>query len=387
MLIKLIISALLLKPMLVFFKIPSLKTRTVGTDRILCRLVISSVSLFSTSTLNTYISFSVIISSSVVSIRLHGLHHEAKKSIKTNPELVANSNSSTFLIKFFTFFSLFDYNYTETNKTKWGKMPKKQIYRFNKNPPGKSPKKLRVRVSSTKTLSEELQKVYELHGDLSTTCLRQCNCCRVACPQMNYSEAIAILDDIWAKKDRSFKASVIVTSIKYFFSKSLIKPCPMLLDSACSVYEHRPIACRLYGLWPKDVYEKRVEVVSNALKMPKEQVPLNQQCPHVERKNKQPLTSEQINEMYAELDKIDLHVLMKGELAKKEEWEQKIAKKWSYRTIHDWIMFLFFGEDWLVNLTKFLMAAKKEDVDDLVNTLEKDVVPKLVDKVDLEWKK
>jgi len=154
----------------------------------------------------------------------------------------------------------------------------------------------------------------------------------------------------------------------------------MLKDNVCRQYGKRPIACRLYGLWPKDVYEKRAEMISNSLKLPKEQIPLNTQCSFVTRKNKQPLSIEQINEMYNDLDKLDLHLLIGNDLTLKEELEHKIGQRWNYRTMHDWLLFLFFGEDWLVRLTSFSMASKKEDLDEFINILEKNVVPQLLDK-------
>jgi hypothetical protein len=138
--------------------------------------------------------------------------------------------------------------------------------------------------------------------------------------------------------------------------------------------------CRLYGLWPKEVYDKRAETVANALNMPKEQVPLNTQCEFVKRKNKEPLTIEQINDMYNTLDKLDLHLLIQNDLTLKEDIEHKIGARWNYRTIHDWLLFLFFGEEWLASLTNFSLAAKKEALEDFINILEKTVVPQLLDK-------
>jgi len=256
---------------------------------------------------------------------------------------------------------------------------KKKLYQYNKHPPAKKGKKVKVRVTSNVTLDEEISKVYGMHGDLSTTCLRQCHCCRVACPQMNYSEAISIIDYIWNNWEKKDKAKILTTAIKYFFSKSLIKPCPMLSDNNCLVYERRPLSCRLYGLWPQDAYEKRVSVVSEALKMPKEQIPLNVQCSFVKRKNGSPLSIDEINGMYEALDKIDFHLLLKEDLTKQDEISQKIKKKWHYRTIHDWLLFVFLGEDWLVKLTSFSMASTKEALDDFIVVLERDVVPKLLE--------
>lgn len=105
--------------------------------------------------------------------------------------------------------------------------------------------KLKPKVKHSAKLSEKLNQIYNLE-DLSTTCCRQCSCCKVACPQLNYSEAAVIINRIWKEYSKEEKAEWLLTCIKYFFSTSLIKPCPMLKNGTdCTVYEDRPLSCFL----------------------------------------------------------------------------------------------------------------------------------------------
>src|ERR1035437_647304 len=101
-----------------------------------------------------------------------------------------------------------------------------------------------------------IERVYTKE-DLSTVCLRQCTCCRVACPQMKFCEASSIIDHIWATWSPEDKKKVLVDAVKYFFSDSLVKPCLMLKGNVCQEYERRPLNCKLYGLWPSEAWESR----------------------------------------------------------------------------------------------------------------------------------
>lgn len=254
---------------------------------------------------------------------------------------------------------------------------KKKNFFLNKHTP-KSPKKLKVRVNKSTTLLKEIGEIYNTKGDLSTTCLRQCDCCRVACPQMNYSEAINIIEGIWSNCSFEKKRDVLLTCVKHFFSKSLIKPCPLLNEQTCLAYDRRPLNCRLYGLWPEDSYEKRVERLSNILKIDRSKIPLNVQCQYVKRKNGEKLTVTDIEDMFALLDRVDLQILCNNDASKREEWVNKISKKWNYRTIQDWVLFMFFGEDWLVNLTNFALSANQEAIDDFIEVLNEKVIDVVV---------
>ena len=133
----------------------------------------------------------------------------------------------------------------------------------------------------------------------------------------------------------------------------------------CRVYETRPLNCRLYGLWPKEEYEKRVdrfEKVYAPLGLKRSDLPLNTQCPFVKRvDDSTPITTEVIAEMFAKLDRIDEEV---GQFSKLQ-----ISQKENYRTFHDWLLLKVLGEDWLVKLTTFCMAATREVMEDQIKAI------------------
>jgi len=232
-----------------------------------------------------------------------------------------------------------------------------------------------------------LDRIYQKE-DLSTTCLRQCTCCRVACPQMKFSEASSIIDLIWSSWSNEDKKTILKNAVQYYFSDSLIKPCLMLDGNKCRIYDRRPLNCRLFGLWPSDSWEKRVEMFSKSTGLPREKLPLNTQCSYVKRKLKTcsdceglgtptvagsykgpedlgicrkcggtgkiqppPLTNEQISALFKELDKADM-ILGISEL--------QIESSWNYRTFHDWVLLKFWGEPTLANWTNIILTTNAE---------------------------
>lgn len=225
--------------------------------------------------------------------------------------------------------------------------------------------------SIKQTLGSKLNSIYELNGKIETTCCRQCGCCRVACPQMKYSEALQIINKVWNEWNKKEKVELLTTCIRYFFDKSLIKPCPLLSGSTCRVYEDRPLNCRLYGLWPSEVWERRVNALSERLDLPKESLPLNVQCPYVSLKGRDPFTESQIQEMFNALDNLDKQILSGGRKSGGQPFrkaESMIRSNWNYRTIHDWVLFFFWGEERLSQMTDIALVANDEQIKDLMKT-------------------
>lgn len=239
---------------------------------------------------------------------------------------------------------------------------------INKNIiPFKPTKTIKNRIN----LKNVLQGIYN-EVNLNTTCQHRCECCKTACPSMFYSEFVQIITELWKKLDHKQKLELLIKSLEYFFrydyekwgKDSLIKPC-MFLDEKtglCTIYENRPINCSLYGLWPKEDYEARVSKFEKAYAkygLKREDLPLNTQCPNVKRIDDSiPLTTEVINGLFDKLDKLDVKIGNFSEL--------QIKQKENYRTFHDWLLLKVIGEDMLVKLTTFAMAAKKEVMEDQV---------------------
>jgi Fe-S-cluster containining protein len=260
-------------------------------------------------------------------------------------------------------------------------MPKKPKKRNKKSRPAKTPDQVLedAKKNRRKNLGEKLQSIYN-SVDLATTgceiTICRCACCRVAMPQMNYSEFVQLATDLWNDSTNEKKINIICKSIEYFFRneyekwgmESLIKPC-QFVDKVgrCTVYKNRPLSCRAYGLWPQEEYEKRVDKFEEAYKehgLTRDDLPLAKQCKMIRRADgSTELTMEELDDLFARLDSLDKKV---GDFS-----NLQIKSKENYRTFHDWLLLKVFGEDWLTMLTTFMMSATKEQMEDQVVQLRK----------------
>jgi Fe-S-cluster containining protein len=223
------------------------------------------------------------------------------------------------------------------------------------------------------TLKEKLNRIYYTSINLDSTCKCSNLCCNTAMPSMNYCEFSLLLTEIWQKYTKEQKLELLFKSIEYFFKNEFnkfgkeifLKPCMFLKDSKCQWYSLRSLNCRMYGLWPEDQYNARVDKFEKAYSglLKREELPLNKQCPNVKRIDETvPITKEVIDVLFAQLDALDKKM---GRFT-----QAQIDNKENYRTFHDWLLWLFLGEDSLVVLTRFMMGAKKEIIEDQIRILK-----------------
>ena len=226
-------------------------------------------------------------------------------------------------------------------------------------------------------LKEKLNQIYNT-VNLKTTCKGNVECCKTACPQMNYCEFSQLLTEIWDKETKTSKLDMICKSIEYFFvnefdkwNKDIFyKPCMLLNDDGkCAYYTNRPLSCRMYGLWPEKTYDARVDKFEKMYEgmMKREELPLNRQCPYVKRVDDSiPLTDEIIDGLYKSLDDLDQKIASFSDL--------QVERRENYRTFHDWLLLKVFGEEWITGLTQFMIGAKKELIQEQIKAIQDAVV-------------
>ena len=136
-------------------------------------------------------------------------------------------------------------------------------------------------------------------------------------------------------------------------------------DGKCTCYEARPLSCRMYGLWPEDDYNSRVDKFEKAYKglLEREELPLHAQCPYVKRVDDTvELTTEAIQSLYDKLDALDAKMNMFS--------AAQISNKENYRTFHDWFLLIFFGEVWLSAMTDFILRADLDAMKDQIEQIK-----------------
>lgn len=100
----------------------------------------------------------------------------------------------------------------------------------------------------------KLAKIYEIVGRLDkwktgvTPCKRGCS----GCCHMNVQ--ISGIEARYIERKTRHKAVALTDSIQHDITEFEGQACPFLKDRACSIYEHRPHACRMHMTFDADSY-------------------------------------------------------------------------------------------------------------------------------------
>ncbi len=214
----------------------------------------------------------------------------------------------------------------------------------------------------------EVAKVYEDCPE--TTCCSKAECCNAGCPNMYYSEFIAMRRGAVDKMSREQRLELTVECVKrYLQDQRTPKPCVFLQkDNKCGIYDHRHLKCRTYGLIPATLYDWIAKSVSMEMNIPINEVPLCNQCQDVKIKpefakkypNNQILTAT-IQKMEKRMKEID-----RTYMGMKEKTQEDGV---GFLTYHDWHLLYEFGPEWLVNMTKLRLNLKDEEKKQFVESL------------------
>lgn len=227
-----------------------------------------------------------------------------------------------------------------------------------------------------KRLENLIDDIYTKGPSLQTKMTCKCVCCKIAMPQLNYCEFVNIVTSFWNNMGSHEKAELICKCLEYFFHyefekwgiETLVKPCVFLDKETekCKIYEKRPLSCRMYGLWPKEEYEARVNRFVKAYSkygLKREDLPNHKQCPLVTRTDdSKELTTEVIDGMYKQLDNLDQKIAGFTDL--------QVKTRDNYRTFHDWLLYSIFGSQWLASLSSFMKVASRDVIDDQLRALK-----------------
>lgn len=222
---------------------------------------------------------------------------------------------------------------------------------------------------ATKTAME----VYE--DTPETTCCHKAACCNAGCPNMYYSEFLSVRRGAVDKMTPEERLNLTLECVKrYLQDQRTPKPCVFLKkDNMCGIYEFRHLKCRLYGLIPDSLYDWIANSVADEMGVPREEVPLCNQCEFVKVKpefqEKFPtgkVPEDDIKAMERRMRELD-----RGLGMSKETQDDGFG----FLTYHDWHLLFEFGEKWMETLTqlrlKWTDEEKEKFVGDLKSALEK----------------
>lgn len=105
---------------------------------------------------------------------------------------------------------------------------------------------------------DNLNKIYDT---IPLGVCQGCTKCCVESVNTFYIEFLNIYKKL--KEDTKLYNELLPRIIKYYFLEMVVKmPCPFLNhEGLCSIYESRPLTCRLFGFWNEGEYEKNYKRV------------------------------------------------------------------------------------------------------------------------------
>lgn len=111
---------------------------------------------------------------------------------------------------------------------------------------------------------DRLNQIY--HSIPESICSGCTNCCMESV-HASYAEFLNIYK--YLEHQPLLKTTIIPKLIKYYFSELVQKnACPFLNDQGrCTIYEVRPLTCRLFGHWNKKDFDENISIIQNENKV------------------------------------------------------------------------------------------------------------------------
>lgn len=223
---------------------------------------------------------------------------------------------------------------------------------------------------------KKLQKLYEkIPATICNFCPKkktvEADCCKHFSPPMYFIEFLDILRIIekWSEEKRNDLLSECYQS---YANPDIVRPCALLNETLCSIYEGRPFSCRMYGQYPKEEWANRLKTVSSEWEVPIEEIPMNEQCgePNVSfaKKKIKTLTVGEENKIFKEIANFDAQVVTDCLLSdvsvdKKREFANELVfSAATYMPFDAHYILLYSGPDQLDQLTeiRFLLQQKNK---------------------------
>lgn len=202
-------------------------------------------------------------------------------------------------------------------------------------------------------------KCKEVNGDNAQWC------CKTQNPSLFYSEFIYVWRDVekhWSKRKR---LDLIIRSIRNYLVNHTNKGC-VFFDNECLCYKHRPQACRLYGVMPKESWDEREKRIKTVLG---DNVKITPQCNLVSTVSGDPVTVEDENSWFLKTREIESNLGVNQHVIGLHD-----NPGGSYRTFHDHILMELFSLNFLSMLTKLKMSNPSDaDINSTLDYLKKNL--------------
>ena len=198
------------------------------------------------------------------------------------------------------------------------------------------------------------EKCEEINGSEKTWCCRSQN------PSMWYVEFL----NVWEKAqnwNKEKKINLILRAIRNYLSNKLSKGC-IFFDDGCTAYESRPFSCRMYGVVPKENWDKRWD---NLKERQGDKFEAKQQCSLVSAKSGTAPTAKDEDEWFKHTVKCEKRIGITPDLIKSYD-----LPGGTYRTFHDHLLIELYSPEFLNKLTVVRMQNPSDaDIDGFISVL------------------
>lgn len=177
-------------------------------------------------------------------------------------------------------------------------------------------------------------------------------CCRTISPSMYYVEFLHVwkeVQDHWSKKKR---LDLVLRAIDNYLNSDLHKGC-IFYDKGCTVYKQRPFNCRMYGVLPDEVFQKRLDALKER---DGDDADMRPQCDLVSCAGNKTMTEEDEQNGFDHIVKCERRIGVHESVISHHD-----TAGGSYRTFHDHLLKELFQENFLIKLTEIRLSNPSEE--------------------------
>ena len=191
-------------------------------------------------------------------------------------------------------------------------------------------------------------------------------CCKEINPSMYYIEFLRVWKTIQNSWSKEKKSQLLIRAIRNYLDMGQRKGC-IFWDKECLVYKDRPIQCRLYGVIPQEVWDKRIK----AIKKREKDFDCRPQCNLVN--SEKPITVALENKWFNHTKQCEERIGVSDAILKLHD-----LPGGSYRTFHDHLLLEILEVKAMNMLTQVKVTKpSKEDIDLFAETLASKLRKKL----------
>jgi len=192
-------------------------------------------------------------------------------------------------------------------------------------------------------------------------------CCRTMNPSMYYSEFLLVWEHVQDNWSPERKSKLIVRAIKNYLSSENIKGCIFFAEDKCNCYQRRPFMCRMYGLIPKESWDKRVGQLEERMKEGTTKW-WRPQCELV--KAEKEISQEDEMTWFYQVRESEIRIGMPHQFIKAHDHPAGC-----YRTFHDHLLLELLPSEGLNRLTELKLGKPtQEDIDKFAEAITEEVI-------------